>query len=67
MNEEQKNKFKELKKVIHEFRKKMDEIFPRDEQGNLRESPKVVTQAEVGEVLKLSRQIERLFNELRLA
>jgi hypothetical protein len=45
----------------------MEEIFPRDEQGNLRESSKVVTQAEVDEVLRLSRQIKRLFSELRLA
>ncbi len=64
MEKEQKEKWAEWFKLIQEFNKRMDEIFPRDEKGNLQDSSKIVSEAEVQEVLKLARQIERIGKEL---
>jgi len=64
MDEEQKEKLTQLSNLNVQFRKRMDQIFPRDEHGNLRESSRIITQAEVDETLKLLRQIEGILKEL---
>lgn len=64
MDEEQQKKWTELGKLYAEFRKKMDAIFPRDEHGNPKQNPRIISEAKANEVRKLAKQIEETLKGL---